>query len=348
MRMPVDPTAADDGTVGGIHIQSGGVVKKKPVYLTLLRKDAIRSMILAGNAGGTGGDRPAAGPSSPTYLEYQVDRAFEVWTEARCRSISENFAPSAVPILRLAFPPDDSSSSRKDEGNVYICAITDGNSNPDRLSELSSVFDFVIRAEDVGASKPDKRVFKAAVAALMLRLGQDGKSIEGFFLGQANVVEDDDGIATTTTNTYIKTDSTITPATAALSWRDIEEEAVEAFSEAVGPWWVHVGDDFFKDVVAAKEFKMRTVWSRELIGGNSSNPADGKSGSSRNRTVGDLMSDVAKSDGVLTMATGESEFLKESLRGILRCHPGSIRRSRRFASRVARGGDDGRTADDGQ
>jgi hypothetical protein len=274
-------------------------------------------------------------------LEYHVDRAFEVWMEARCRSISENFAPSAVTTLRnlrsrllASFPPPDdsssssSSSSRKD---VYMCAITDGNSNPERLIELSSVFDFVIRAEDVGASKPDRRVFKAAVAALMLRLGQDGKSIEEFFLGRENVEDDDDGIATTTTtttsNTYIKTDSVIPPATtAALSWRDIEEEAVEAFSEAVGPWWVHVGDDFFKDVVAAKEFKMRTVWSRELIIGrsnnNNNNPADDeKSGSSgRNpkgekssRTVGDLASDVAKSDGVLTMAIGESEFLKESL-----------------------------------
>jgi hypothetical protein len=78
-------------------------------------------------------------------------------------------------------------------------------------------------------------------------------------------------------------------------------------------------------VVAAKEFKMRTVWSRELIIGrsdNNNNPADGKSsgistvvateeGSSR--TVGDLANDEAKSDGVLTMAIGESEFLKESL-----------------------------------
>ena len=102
---------------------------------------------------------------------------------------------------------------------------------------------------------------------------------------------------------------------------------MEAFSEAVGPWWVHVGDDFFKDVVAAKEFKMRTVWSRELIIGrgnnNNNNPADdgkssGSSGSNpkeegSSRTVGDLASDVAKSDGVLTMAIGESEFLKESL-----------------------------------
>ena len=82
-------------------------------------------------------------------------------------------------------------------------------------------------------------------------------------------------------------------------------------------------------MVAAKEFKMRTVWSRELIIGrgnnnnNNNNPADdgkssGSSGSNpkeegSSRTVGDLASDVAKSDGVLTMAIGESEFLKESL-----------------------------------
>ena len=50
-----------------------------------------------------------------------------------------------------------------------------------------------------------------------------------------------------------------------LTWKDIEEDAVEAFADSVGPWWVHVGDDFFKDVVASKEFRMRTVWSRELI-----------------------------------------------------------------------------------
>ncbi|GKY96070.1 hypothetical protein MPSEU_000567200 [Mayamaea pseudoterrestris] len=33
----------------------------------------------------------------------------------------------------------------------------------------------------------------------------------------------------------------------------------------VGPWWVHIGDDFVKDIVAAKDFRMRSIWSRELV-----------------------------------------------------------------------------------
>jgi len=41
----------------------------------------------------------------------------------------------------------------------------------------------------------------------------------------------------------------------------------EGFMEAgvAGPWWVHIGDDFSKDIVAAKNLNMRTIWARELI-----------------------------------------------------------------------------------
>lgn len=35
--------------------------------------------------------------------------------------------------------------------------------------------------------------------------------------------------------------------------------------DMLGPWWVHVGDDFVKDIVAAKDLKMRCIWSRELV-----------------------------------------------------------------------------------
>ncbi|KAL3810864.1 hypothetical protein ACHAXA_005864 [Cyclostephanos tholiformis] len=299
INIPTDATT-DGG--GGVHIQTsfglGGGVKKKPVFLTLLRKDAIRSMLIANN--------DKAGLTSPPIdLEYQVDLAFEVWMEARCQSISNNFAPCAVSTLRNLRSQLAHDSSK----NVYFCAITDGNSNPNRLSELSSIFDFVIKAEDVGASKPDKRIFKAAVATLILKLANDGENIEEFFLGE----KVEDGVAT---SAFIKKDSTSTT----LSWRDIEEEAVDAFSDAVGPWWVHVGDDFFKDVVAAKEFKMRTVWSREFlrklndtVDSSAEKKSIGRSLEKEPRTVSDLMSDVANSNGVIKMSVGESDFLRESL-----------------------------------
>lgn len=299
INIPIDATAEG---LGGIHIQSSfstrGGVKKKPVFLTLLRKDAIRSMILASN------DETRL-TALPIDIEYQVDLAFEVWMEARCQSISNNFAPYAVSTLQNLRSQLALDSSK----NIYLCAITDGNSNPNQLSELSTIFDFVIKAEDVGASKPDKRVFKAAVAALILKLGDDGESIEKFFLGE----KVEDGVAT---SNYFKSDSTPN----ARSWKDIEDEAVEAYSDAVGPWWVHVGDDFFKDIVAAKEMKMRTVWSRELLhklddfaDSSVNNKNSGHSLEKESRTVRDLMSDIAKSDGLIKMSVGESDFLRDSL-----------------------------------
>lgn len=39
----------------------------------------------------------------------------------------------------------------------------------------------------------------------------------------------------------------------------------DALKAMIGPYWVHVGDDFSKDIVAAKSLNMRTVWARELI-----------------------------------------------------------------------------------
>eukprot|EP00581_Thalassiosira_minuscula_P019859 CAMPEP_0183733200 /NCGR_PEP_ID=MMETSP0737-20130205/40454_1 /TAXON_ID=385413 /ORGANISM="Thalassiosira miniscula, Strain CCMP1093" /LENGTH=685 /DNA_ID=CAMNT_0025966403 /DNA_START=26 /DNA_END=2083 /DNA_ORIENTATION=+ len=300
INLSADATSDDRGVDNGVHIQAsfdkkqGGQTKKKPVYLTLLRKDAIRSLLQESNNDAT--------KASPLELESQVDSAFDLWVHARCQSISRNFAPSAVETLANLRSLLTSGSV----GKVYIGAITDGNSNPNMVEELSGFFDFVIRAEDVGASKPDKRVYKAAVAALMLQLVQDGLSIEEFFLGESL----EEGIAM---GTYIKPGS----ISSSPSWKDVEEEAVDAFSEAVGQWWVHVGDDFFKDVVAAKEFQMRAVWTRELIGGKSNDQKDniinGNEPNEKQRTVADLVNDVSKSKGTLQMSIGASEFLTNSL-----------------------------------
>ncbi|CAJ1960061.1 unnamed protein product [Cylindrotheca closterium] len=35
--------------------------------------------------------------------------------------------------------------------------------------------------------------------------------------------------------------------------------------DVVGPYWVHIGDDFSKDIVAAKSMRMRSIWAQELI-----------------------------------------------------------------------------------
>ncbi|KAL9183375.1 hypothetical protein ACHAXT_005162, partial [Thalassiosira profunda] len=289
------PAAANGDS--GVHIQAsfgseqGGQMKKKPVYLTLLRKDAVRSLLQ---------ECVDATTASPLELEDEVDRAFEVWMEARCQSISRNFAPCAVQTLtnlRSQLQPDDASQK------VYIGAITDGNSNPDRVAELSGVFDFLIRAEDVGASKPDPRVYKAAVAALMVQLEKDGRGVEEFFLGDL-----DEDIAT---GSYIQSDL----VSGQPAWKNVDPEAVSAFSEAVHGWWVHVGDDFFKDVVAAKEMQMRTVWTRELIVNDEEGKSATKSTKSeeKKRSVTDLVNDIANSDGALKMSIGETEFLSNSL-----------------------------------
>jgi len=288
----------------GVHIQTKK--KKKPVYLTLLRKDAIRSLILQQQQ-----QQQPSIPLSPLDLETEVDTAFNVWMEARTQSISQNFAPFALETLSQL----KSSLVQQPKKKVYIGAITDGNSNPQSVPELSGLFDFVIKAEDVGVSKPDKRVYKAAVAELMLQLIRDGLSVEEFFLGEQQFSGGGggDGGATTDASYLMSNDSMQQPP----SWKDIDPDAVEAFSEAVGPWWVHIGDDFFKDIVAAKEFRMRSVWVRELIGGakafGGGEATAAAADSTAKRSVEDLVNDIAKNNGAITMSIGDSDFLTSAL-----------------------------------
>ena len=303
---PSKSTAQDDG----VHIQAQTSTKKKrkPVYLTLLRKDAIRSLILQQQQQQQQRDIVL----SPLELEEEVDTAFNVWMEARTQAISQNFAPFALETLsqlKSSLAPSISSTSmnQQSEKKVYIGAITDGNSNPQSVPELSGLFDFVIKAEDVGVSKPDKRVYKAAVAELMLQLMRDGKSVEEFFLGEQ--LEGVDGDAANAGYLIANDDSL-----QEISWRNVDPDAVEAFSEAVGPWWVHIGDDFFKDIVAAKEFRMRSVWVRELIGGAQAfGGSTEASNSVTNRSVEDLVNDIAKNDGAIKMEIGDSDFLTSAL-----------------------------------
>lgn len=43
------------------------------------------------------------------------------------------------------------------------------------------------------------------------------------------------------------------------------ENESDNIEEMIGPYWVHIGDDFVKDVVAAKTLGMRSIWATELI-----------------------------------------------------------------------------------
>jgi putative hydrolase of the HAD superfamily len=82
--------------------------------------------------------------------------------------------------------------------------------------------------------------------------------------------------------------------------------------EQVGPWWVHIGDDFIKDIVAAKGMGMRTIWCRELVKGNSEAEASSSAPSS-SRTVEDLIKKVA-SMKVVEMQVGADDYLADSFR----------------------------------
>eukprot|EP00804_Cyclotella_cryptica_P022959 CCRYP_014989-RA/>CCRYP_014989-RA protein AED:0.24 eAED:0.24 QI:136/0/0.25/1/0.66/0.75/4/0/410 len=214
-----------DGVIGGnvpkddlIHIRSASKKKKiQPVHLTMLRKDAIRSLMQNNSTAMTGAD---------------------VESSRSGRRFNYGWMHEPNPLLKTMHP------------------------------NLSNYFDFVIRAEDVGVSKPDARVYKA-------RAGGGVNVIAKWERGMIS-----------------------------------EKEAVEAFSEAVGPWWVHIGDDFFKDVVASKVFQMRSVWVRELIAKKETRI---ETKPQRERTVEELENEIAKQKGVLRMSIGESEFLKTSL-----------------------------------
>lgn len=273
-----------------VHIRAASGKKKvHPVYLTNLRKDAIRSLLNS---------------SSPfndsVLLETEVDESFRLWKDARTHSITQNYADNVLSTLSKI----QSSLIPAIEGKLYIGAITDGNSDPMSIPTIGEYFDFVIKAEDVGVSKPDGKVYKAAIAELMITLMRNGHSVEEFFFGK-----DGDDLFGFGSVAYLKP--------SAKSWKDVDEKTLEAFADAVGPWWVHVGDDFFKDIVASKGFGMRSIWIRELI---SKKPNAVKTQKiqqmkiqKEKRTVNDMENEITKQNGVLKMAIGESEFLASSL-----------------------------------
>lgn len=96
------------------------------------------------------------------------------------------------------------------------------------VPELKPFFDFCINAESVGVSKPDRKIYETAIT----RVSQM-ESLRDIF---GSIAENSDN---------------------ALSQDMIED--------LIGPWWIHIGDHFMKDIVAAKGMNMRTIWARELV-----------------------------------------------------------------------------------
>lgn len=82
----------------------------------------------------------------------------------------------------------------------------------------------------------------------------------------------------------------------------------------VGPYWVHVGDDFVKDIVPAKELKMRTVWATELIRDKLQDklkPEEPDSHPPDDSDVGDFLKQISDKR-VVEMSIGADDYLAES------------------------------------
>lgn len=229
---------------------------KSPVLLTKLRKDAIKKVLIEDNAF-----------EEVDACEF-AEQAFQKWAEARHRAIPSNLAASGV--LECL---EEIASIQTNAGHpIVVGAITDGNSDPSLVEDLSQYFDFCINAERVGISKPDKRVYLEAVSSVV---------------SSHPKLQD------------IKIDST-------------NDKSVE---DAIGPWWVHIGDDFVKDVVAAKELRMRSIWCRELVlekvADGSLPSTSAKEEPKSSRSVEDLVKEVSDQK-VIRMQVGSEDYLTES------------------------------------
>jgi FMN phosphatase YigB (HAD superfamily) len=234
-----------------------------PVYLTMLRKDAIRDALINHADGAQEGDIDEA------LLSERIEQAFEHWVEARHDAITRHMAEDVALCL------SEIAALRTAEGHpVLIGAITDGNSDPSLVESLEPYFDFCVNAERVGVSKPDKRVYLEAASIVLSHPNFE--------------------------------------ATAATS------DARKRVEERLGPWWVHIGDDFIKDVVASKSLGMRSVWCRELVttsrspvGRDAITDTTGAE-AAPSRTVEDLVKQVIEMK-VVRMEVGADDYLAASL-----------------------------------
>jgi FMN phosphatase YigB (HAD superfamily) len=269
---------------------------KSPVLLTQLRTDAICHVLETEN-----------GFSTERALSF-AELAFDVWTQARHGAILDHLAPRVVETL-------DKIRTTISHNNIPVLmgAVTDGNSDPSRIEALAPYFDFCVNAESVGVSKPDSRVYLEAIRRavkvsqsknLSLQKTQEEEQQPHLFydLIPPEIMNDEDN----NKNGYFNID-------------DIDDETLEGI---IGPYWIHIGDDFLKDIVAAKEMKMRTIFAVGLVRDklldiknmemDDSNKKDAK------MDMAEFLKQVSSqvsSQNVLTLEIGASDYLAKSLHG---------------------------------
>ncbi len=242
---------------------------KAPVLLTQLRIDALFEVF---------NNQTNANNLSSTQIQQKAIDAFDIWTKARHDAIPHNLAQSGVIKCLQEIKNIQTSYGKK----IVVGAITDGNSDPRNVDMLKEYFDFCINAESVGISKPDRRVYDAA----MVYVYSDPDL--------QHVFHDYD----------VDFDSSI------------DENGIDCniLFEKMQDQWIHIGDDFMKDIVGAKDLKMRSIWSRELVRGKeqpiqtklaTNNDGNEKEASNLTKDLNDKK--------VVKMIIGTEDFLMNSI-----------------------------------
>jgi putative hydrolase of the HAD superfamily len=93
---------------------------------------------------------------------------------------------------------------------------------------------------------------------------------------------------------------------------DLENE--DLLQDIVGPWWIHVGDDFMKDIVAAKDLGMRTIWAQELV--QEKLVTIKPQAQSSSKSVEDFVKEISEKlaeEKVVKMCVGTEDYLAGSL-----------------------------------
>jgi FMN phosphatase YigB (HAD superfamily) len=239
---------------------------KAPVLLTKLRKDAIQFVLNEYLS-----NHDDNNTMDDTTIQCIIDTSFEVWMYSRHEAISQHMTPYTTDLMGQIL-----SLKCHFHDRVIIGAITDGNSNPKLVPELSNIFDFYVNAEMVGVGKPDKRIYIQAVKEIFHK--------------------------------YPTAFTDLIPT-------KLDSMTDDQFELLIGPWWVHIGDDFVKDIVASNNLKMRNIWMKELI-----NPKKGKvtetgeNKQSQPRYSLNELIQVVNENKVVEMSIGADTYLADAIR----------------------------------